>query len=618
MRYLGNKESITGEIRKLLHEKDLLSKNLIFFDAFCGTGSVSNELIDSFRIKTNDLLKWCTLYTEGRLVGKMCKFEKLRFDPITFLNSNDNKLEGFFYSNYSPAISSRMYFTATNASRIDYFRWQLEEWKEQELITSYEYIYLLACLLESVSTVANTAGVYGAYLKHWDSRALKDINFVRLDYSNHPNNFIETYNNKIEDIIDAVECDIIYLDPPYTQNQYGTQYHLLETLILNDEPQISKVTGSRSTAPLRSDWSKDLKAHILFDKIIANTKARYIVFSYNNDGFMSKSFIEASLKRYGKADTYVCKKISYKKYRNFKTKCDKDHFEYLFFIEKKPKNEVVYESPLNYIGSKAKIVNEIKRNLPLNFDLFIDAFGGGFNVGINVDKPVIYNDYNYYVTNIIESFKSTDTYQYLLFIRQMTNKFQLEKSNSQSYNAARSYYNSLPISKRDPKLLFTIILYGFQQQIRFNGSHDFNNPVGMRWFNDKVLEKMISFSRRIKEADVVFSALSYSEVKLEKSLQPFFYLDPPYSLTNGSYNDGKRGFDGWSKSLENEMFSFLDELHLKKIKFMLSYVIEHKDCVNEELLHWAEKNKYKIVELGDVLGISGSRRKEVLIVNYEK
>ena len=224
---------------------------------------------------------------------------------------------------------------------------------------------MLACLLESVSTVANTAGVYGAYLKHWDSRALKDINFVRLDYSKHPNNFIETYNNKIEDIIDEVECDIIYLDPPYTQNQYGTQYHLLETLILNDEPQISKVTGSRSTAPLHSDWSKDLKAHILFDKIIANTKARYIVFSYNNDGFMSKSFIEASLKRYGKADTYVCKKIPYKKYRNFKTKCEKEHFEYLFFIEKKPKNEVVYESPLNYIGSKAKIISEIKHYLPL-------------------------------------------------------------------------------------------------------------------------------------------------------------------------------------------------------------------------------------------------------------
>jgi adenine-specific DNA-methyltransferase len=391
---------------------------------------------------------------------------------------------------------------------------------------------------------------------------------------------------------------------------------LLETLILNDEPEISKVTGSRSTAPMRSDWSKDLKAHILFDKIVAKTKAKYILFSYNNDGFMSKSFIEASLKRYGKPETYTCIKIEYKKYRNFKTKCEKEHFEYLFFIEKKSPNEVVYESPLNYIGSKAKIVNDIKKHLPQDFDVFIDAFGGGFNVGVNIENTVIYNDYNKFVAQLVESFEVTDTYQYLMYIRQMTKKFQLEKSNAESYNKARSFYNSQPTSKRDPKLLYTIILYGFQQQIRFNGSHEFNNPIGMRWFNDKVLEKMISFSRRIKETDSSFSSTTYLEIPLSKSKKCFVYLDPPYSLTTGSYNDGKRGFDGWNKTLELELFNYLDALNLNSISFMLSYVVEHKGNTNKELLSWVERNKYRIIELGDILGISGSRRKEVLIVNY--
>ena len=63
--------------------------------------------------------------------------------------------------------------------------------------------------------------------------------------------------NKIENIISKIDCDILYLDPPYTQNQYGTQYHLLETLILDDNPSVSAITGSRPTAPMRSDWSKE-------------------------------------------------------------------------------------------------------------------------------------------------------------------------------------------------------------------------------------------------------------------------------------------------------------------------------------------------------------------------
>lgn len=84
-----------------------------------------------------------------------------------------------------------------------------------------------------------------------------------MDFKNEPCNSVTVFNSKIESIIENVKCDILYLDPPYTQNQYGTQYHLLETLVLDDNPSISKITGSRSTAPMRSDWSKEYKAHIL-------------------------------------------------------------------------------------------------------------------------------------------------------------------------------------------------------------------------------------------------------------------------------------------------------------------------------------------------------------------
>ena len=614
MRFIGNKESVTSEISDLLKSKGLLNKNLTLFDAFCGTGSVSDALKSSFNIIANDILTWCVTYTRGRICAGDCSFKGLKIDPFEYLNNHNDEIEGFFYKNYSPGGSERMYFTPTNAGRIDYFRAMIEEWHTDNLLSENEYAYLLASLIESVSSVSNTAGVYGAFLKDWDPRATKPIEFSKIDSKDGNHHNVSFINEKIENIISDIECDVLYLDPPYTQNQYGTQYHLLETLILNDNPKISQITGSRSTAPMRSDWSKEYKAHILFDRILAKTRAKYIIISYNNDGFMSKNYIEASLKRYGDRETYTSKKMKHKKYRNWRTKSTKEHFEYLYFIEKNHPEKIFYESPLNYIGSKSKMIGDIKNNLPKNLDTFYDLFGGGFNVGVNIKvNRVIYNDLNYYVKQLVESFKTNDTYEYLLFIRKMTRRFGLEKANSESYLKAREYYNSLPSAKRDPKLLYTIILYGYQQQIRFNGDHDFNNPVGMRWFNDKVLEKTVSFSRILKERHHIFKCCDFTDLIYEINRDSFVYMDPPYKLTRGSYNDGKRGFEGWTNEHEIKLFEFVDKLDSRGIRFMISYVIEHAGKINVQLKSWIEDRGYRII---NNKAIPGRNRKEILIVNY--
>lgn len=154
------------------------------------------------------------------------------------------------YRNYAPTESTRMYFTPENAGRIDYFRKQIEDWKNEGQLSEEEYCYLIACLIESVSDVSNTAGVYGAFLKKWDPRATKRIMFNKVDFRADKCKSIRTYNEKIEDIIEDVECDILYLDPHYTQNQYGTQYHLLETLVLNDNPSILVVLGAKTIGGL--------------------------------------------------------------------------------------------------------------------------------------------------------------------------------------------------------------------------------------------------------------------------------------------------------------------------------------------------------------------------------
>ena len=620
MRYIGNKESMVEEIDSFIESRVESEESLTLFDAFCGTGAVSDRLKNKFNLVINDNLKWATVYTAGRLYASSCHFERLGFDPFAFLNQSDEKVQGFIYKNYAPTESSRMYFTPENAARIDYFRKQIEEWHKNKLLSEAEYMLLLASLVESVSRVSNTAGVYGAFLKKWDGRALKPIEFIKPAYNACDSLNIKIYNDKTENIISDVKCDILYLDPPYTQNQYGTQYHLLETLILNDHPSVSKVTGSRPVMPMRSDWSKEYKAHILLDRIIANTTARYIVMSYNNDGLMSKEYIEAVMKRYGKPETYCCKKISYKKYQNWKSQNHKEHIEYLFFVEKKDPADVVYESPLNYIGSKARVIPAIRENLPSDIDDFIDAFGGGFNVGINIrSESVVYNEYNHFVKELIESFWQYDTFSYIVYMKKMIRRFELEPGRKDAYLNVRDYYNSLPEDKRDPRLLLVVILYSFQQQIRFNSNHGFNNPVGMRWFNDNLLEKLVSFSRRIKELNVCFSCADYTDTfRYVDDGHTFVYLDPPYMLTNGSYNDGKRGFKGWDVSQEAALFEFLDKLNHEGSRFMLSYVLEHKGKVNQNLVNWTQDNHYHIIELGDILGISGSRRKEILVTNYER
>ena len=614
MRFIGNKELIISDIKSLLDDLKLTNNGLTFFDAFCGTGAVADFLKNSFNIVSNDMLSWSVIYTRGRVCANNCTFENLGFDPFDFFNVNNKIVKSFIYDNYSPGASNRMYFTAENAGRIDYFRITIEEWKNERLIDENEYAHLIASLIESVSAISNTAGVYGAFLKHWDSRALKPIVFKKVPANSSLSNATSFLNAKLEDIISEVDCDILYLDPPYTQNQYGTQYHLLETLVLYDNPSISKITGSRSTTPMRSDWSKDVKSHILFDKILAKTKAKYIIFSYSKDGFMSKSFIEASLKRYGKAETYICKKLNYRKYTNSKSKEKNDHFEYLFFVEKKNTNEIIYESPLNYIGSKAKMASFINANAPSKFNSFFDTFGGGFNVGINIDADkIIYNDINHFVSKLVESFKTTDTYQYILFIKKLIKKFGLEPENAENYINIRDYYNSFPIEKRDPKLLYVVILYGFNQQIRFNGNHNFNNPVGMRWFNDKVFEKMVSFSREIKEKNIIFESIDYHQIYYEPHKISFTYLDPPYMLTTGAYNDGKRGFHGWTSETEKYFFDFVDKLNEENKPFMVSYVLEHKGEYNFHLEEWIKKRGYNIIEVDPLLG---NNRKEILITNY--
>lgn len=602
MRYLGNKTSLIQQIVNLLERNSLLERRYVFFDAFCGTGTVANALRDNYDIVLNDNLLFATIYSKGRIVQSDCTFTNLGFNPIEYFNGNELLLQGFTYRNYSPA-GGRMYFSEFNAQRIDYFRQIIEDWYVIHAINENEYCYLLCCLLESISKVANVAGVYGAFLKKWDPRAIKNIVFLEpeADVNEHPvlPHNVRTLNGNIEEIISDVDCDILYLDPPYTHNSYSVQYHILETIIRNDNPELNGITGARKYSNIFNRWSKKYEVEVAFEKVIAKTKATHIVMSYSSDGLMSKEYIINVLKRYCYADSIEAIDIPYKQYLNSRAKKDETHFEYLFYGRKKPTEEVEYYCPLNYMGGKTNVISQIRPFLT-GKRKFLDLMGGGFNVGINAlgFDEVRYNDVNFIVLGLLQMFRDRPTVEILKHIDNTIKKYGLQSEAKEPYMALRKDYNEKYRNTDKGNLyLYSTILYGFQQQIRFNSNYEFNNPVGMSGYNDSIMEKIVSFSRRIKEINPIFTNMDFEANLPVVDEDTLIYADPPYLITLGSYNDGKRGFNGWSEKDEARLLLFFDQCHARGAKIVISNILDYKGMSNDMLKEWLRSNHAQIINI---------------------
>lgn len=614
MRYIGNKSKVLNEIDRLINKKGLNKKGLTFFDAFTGTATVAHHYKNIYHLLANDNLYFSYIIAEAKLNSKATMFEKLGFNPFEYFNNVDtSNCIGFIAKNFAPVLSDRMYFSDENARFIDFIRQTINDWYMTDKITENEKYFLIASLIESVSKVANVAGVYGSFLKAWDPRAVKRMVYLPIDTEPHVDDLAEIYNDDILNVIKKVKGDILYLDPPYTKNQYSIQYHLLETIALYDNPIIKGKTGARDMHMYTSDFSREGNVHIAFEELIANANFKHIILSYSSDGIMSKEYIESILKRYGKKETYEFIKFSYRQYKNSKAEDRDNHCEYLFYIEKdfKPK----YASPLNFIGGKHDMIDFLNKYMPKKIDTFYDLFAGGFNVGINVEADkVVYNDINFKVRELLEYITNANMKDFYKYISSTITKFGLKNEDKESYMKLRDKYNNTTIDKRDCRDLFLLIMFGFQQQIRFNSKLDYNNPVGQAGFNDKILDKLISFSRITKEKKVFYYSEDYERFLDYITKDDFVYIDPPYLITLGSYNDGKRGFNGWNEKEELRLLRFLDCLNKRHIKFMLSNVLTHKDKTNTILKEWVKNNNFTIIQYE---GKARGNRAEIIVLNYE-
>ena len=344
MRYIGNKLKLLSKIEEFIDE-NVKDDCLTFCDIFAGTGSVGSFFNKKYKIISNDYMYYSYVVNYGKLkYDGSFDFFKLKkhlntddiFKYLSDLEMDLNKTSGinFVYENYSEGNSDRKYFSKKNALKIDFIRKELDVWYRSDIISENEFFYLLMCLIESASKVSNTTGVYGAYLKYYDSRAVKNMEFLKIlveDFNNFENIIYNQYSNTLSETISG---DIVYIDPPYTNQQYSDQYHVLETIAKYDNPEIKGITGKRKS--VKSLYSYKRSAEETIDNLISNLDFKHIILSYNDKSIVSIDKMKEILIRYGYNLKYS--KIEYNKYKNSRTengqKNKKQLHEYLFYIQK--------------------------------------------------------------------------------------------------------------------------------------------------------------------------------------------------------------------------------------------------------------------------------------------
>lgn len=654
MRFIGSKIKLLDKIKEVIDENVDDGSNK-FCDLFSGTSSVARYFKKYYQVSSNDIMHFSYVLQKATIENnEIPEFRGLVSlgidDPLDYLSNtsldsiNSDNERYFFSKNYAPSDNcNRMYLTADNAKRVDFIRIKIEEWKNNGVITDNEFYYLLASLIESVPNVSNISGTYGAYLKHWDKRALNKLELEKLDVINN-NRINKCYNMDANKLINEINGDILYVDPPYNSRQYVPNYHLLETLSLYDNPEIKGVTGLRDYSDKKSTYCYKKNVKESFDSLIEKAKFKHIIISYSTDGLMSVEEIEHILKKYGREDTYKLYKIPYRKYKSKHEQESNCLYELIFYIQKdmeiqldnKPnkikdvkinkykkstKNKQYIKSPLNYIGGKYKILDQIIPHFPSEIDTFVDLFAGGLNVSINVNaKKIIANDHNKFVVDLFKEFKKNSLDMIIDHIENRINEFGLSKTNVDGFNAFRRYYNL----NKNPLDLYTLVCYSFNYQFRFNNSLEYNNPFGRNrsQFSQALKLKLIKFINEYQDKNIELECKDFNKFReLNLGRNDFVYCDPPYLITTGSYNDGNRGFKDWGETEELELLDFLDYLDSNGVKFALSNVMIHKGKINTILSNWSKK--YKVIDIDNDYSNSShntSKEKgatrEVLIINY--
>lgn len=629
MRYIGGKSLLLDTIIEVIQENTQDIKSII--DVFAGSGSVSKRFKEEgYKVYSNDFLYFSYVLNRGSIgINKAPTFRSLGIeDPIAYLNNlmiedTPYQLDDcFIYKNYSPnGDCKRMYFQPKNAIKIDIIRKTIEDWFQSSLITEDEYFYLLAALIAAVPYVSNITGVYAAYLKYWDNRSYDDLELKTPELTSSKFKS-KSFNNDGNELLSRLKADVLYADPPYNSRQYLPNYHVLETIAKYDHPEIHGVTGMRDYSKQKSAFCQKISVKSAFETMIERANVRYVVISYNNEGLLSTEELSAICKRYAKSGTFKLIEIDYRRYKSKIPNNAKGLKEQIYFFEKASASKNEFDkSPLNYTGGKYKLLPQLSALFPNDIRTMVDLFAGGCDICTNIDAQTIYaNDINSFIIDIYRSMAQMSIEDLLAYIDNTIVQANLSSTNKNAYLRFRDKYNRSEM--KNPIDLYILICYAFNYQCRFNSSHEFNSPFGKNRssFNQTMRKNLIKFHKNIQ--GVNFTSMNFKDFDIcGLGDGDFIYADPPYRITTGSYNDGKRGFEGWSLADDLALFGLLDKAHAQGVKFALSNVTEHKGLTNEELVKWAQKyNMHYICYNYNNCSYHGKNTSkktvEVLITNY--
>lgn len=291
IRYIGSKARVAARIAEAAGPPEA---GRTFVDGMTGSGSVARAVAErGWKLRINDhLISSVTVAAAGVTAAQQVPFTSWGgYDgAIAALNEAPARY-GVIHREYSPASAAtvgheRRYFTQENAARIDGIRVEIGHWADRGLVSQTEERLLLADLLRSTNSVANTAGTYGCYLRHWSPAAARPLTLRTRTLLARP---VELAVSRV-DVVDVPVSsdDVVYYDPPYTKRQYAAYYHILETITYGDEPRVGGVTGLRPWAHLASKFCYRRRALDAIVRLIESCRAHRVLLSYSDDGHVPR------------------------------------------------------------------------------------------------------------------------------------------------------------------------------------------------------------------------------------------------------------------------------------------------------------------------------------------
>lgn len=335
--YIGNKRKLLGLIRQAIHRTDISSG--VFFDAFAGSGVVSRlAKTMGYRVVANDWEPYAEVINKACIaLNHAPAFDSLggidaAFDALNKLPGE----RGYISTHYCPlddenydVTKERMFYTQENGRRIDAMREQMQRWRDAGSVSDEEFVVLLAPLVFQSAYCSNTSGVFKGFHRGWGGATKTAWYRIRSRLTLRPPLFFdngvpnEVLRMDASEAAARVVCDLAYLDPPYNQHQYGSNYHLLNTVALWDKPAISphiSHSGPGDKAAIRTDWRNTRRSPYCyrstaleaFEGLLAGLQAKCVLVSYSTDGIIPVDSLLRALAEYGKLSVVTRKYTRYR------------------------------------------------------------------------------------------------------------------------------------------------------------------------------------------------------------------------------------------------------------------------------------------------------------------